>query len=454
MDSYDNTCCTYDILYPVHTKIDKILHTMETVLYDLRPVEPKVVYTESICQRVCHKLNSLSCYKLAKACFHTIRKSCNNLTGAKEKKRGLKQSPWALLEKFLIEQKGKAVFILYAGVSITNDGQRSVRLAQGFAGAGYAVIYIYNSNAAHKANTQDCYAYSPEILVIRDGLIAGDFNLMLDMIPDGKLQAFIAEFPCELAAMMLSEVNARNQVTIYDILDDWEDFALNGLEARYEVQIERYLLRNARLSFAVSETLVRKFRGFDVMLLSNGYDPNKLPDQPAIKIRRGRITVGFFGWLTPKRFDWNLVTGVARNNPEFVFHLIGYGMPDSMPVPDNIVVHGYVHPSKLSSYVKSWNVCMLPYLKIKLSEAADPLKVYEYLHFRKPVVSAGVPSLAGVPYVCCSDSDHGSFADAIVAAAALKLDEKVISEYLSTRTWTVRVESFLEAINAVKIHGE
>jgi hypothetical protein len=326
---------------------------------------------------------------------------------------------------------------------VESEGQRGVRLAQQFLTLGRTVIYVYWdwSEADRRAD----HEIAPGLYVIsrHDFLRFSDRVVRrLDWLQTDQWQLII-QYPDPAIIPFLVECNSRNVATTYDLLDDWEAFHRVGQAIWYEEQAEHFILCNTLKRFAVSEALVEKHSGYRVRLLPNGFDPKVLALRPAKDLRKGRRTIGYFGHLTDSWFDWDLVLQAASSRDDFVFHIIGYGMPSAVQLPENVIFHGRKHPSDLSSYVATCDVCIVPFKDGPLAQAVDPIKLYEYLFFRKPVVTTGVRPYVDAPYVLSSANRVEEFVASIEAAAAFDVDDASVESYLADKQWLHRAQSML-----------
>lgn len=348
------------------------------------------------------------------------------------------------LQDFILKNKGKDIYIVYAGVRYTDtEGQRSVRLSQSFVRLGKAVIFVYFHWSEH--DKEMCKEEEERLFVIaRDDFLA-NCGWLLNKI--SRQSIFFITYPDTAVIPVLLEATSLGITTVYDILDNWEEFSKAGIAPWYDQSSEFFILRNVTYRFAVNNLIGDKFSEYEIHFLPNGFSPEKLRNKAPLDLQKGEITIGYFGYLSEARFDWNLFIETAKNNPLFIFHIIGYGMPDGLKLPQNVLYFGKVHPHDLSSYVSNWDVCTVPFKNTNLSKYLDPLKIYEYLYFRKPVVVTGVPHIGGFPYVLYIQNDSSLFANALRSAKEMKIEDEVIADFLKDKTWTERAKSMLHLIS-------
>lgn len=346
----------------------------------------------------------------------------------------------AVISQFLNKE---SVIVIYAGVKfVDNEGQRSVRLTQEFIKKKQKVLYVYWDFSSSDWNL---YGQVNEYLycmprsqflkmykLIKPALSECDGSKLLIHVPDMEVAKILADFV------------AMNYLTIYDILDDWEEFSLRGQAIWFDEETEKYILRNVYKRYAVSQGLIKKFKQYNIQLLPNGFSKEQLTDAPKENLNLGKINLGYFGHLTKEWFDWNLVLDIAKKNPEVYIHVIGYGMPDDLALPSNVKFYGKLLPSQLSGYVKNWDVCILPFQDIELSKSVNPIKVYEYLYFGKPVVLTGIPNLEDFPYVYFSHNNEEEFMNLVRKAMNTSLDFRKIEKFLDQNKWEDRANVILD----------
>jgi len=351
---------------------------------------------------------------------------------------------------FLQRHRKKPLVVVYAAVKyVESEGQRSVRLAQSMVKAGHAALFVYWNWSDEDRNVRGEIA--PGVFALARTDFLGAHTRLLDTIArlcESRMLLF--ELPDPDAALALVEGNCRDFHTVYDILDDWEEFNHLGQAPWFDEAAEHFFLRNSKHACAVTRALVQKFPEYDVQLIPNGFDPARLTDSPARPLARGDITIGYFGYLTDAWFDWDLIIDTGKRHPESRFHIVGYGMPEGLKLPSNVVYCGKVQPTELSGFAKNWDVCIIPFKEGSLAASADPIKLYEYLYFKKPVVVTGMPHLAEFPYVITSSNDRDAFWNALQQAKAQTIDPDTIKTFLNERTWSHRARTLVEAARATE----
>jgi glycosyltransferase involved in cell wall biosynthesis len=259
----------------------------------------------------------------------------------------------------------------------------------------------------------------------------------------------VFEFPHPWAVDWVREFKSSGWVTIYDVIDDWEEFDRAGKALWYESAAERSMLTNCDAVTAVSaslaEKVVRTVPGLEVRLIPNGVSIESFDlARAAQPLRRGEVTVGYFGFLTPAWFDWGMVAETARRRPAWEFHIVGFGEPAPANLPRNVQLLGRVPHYLLDSYAKNWDVAIIPCKPNALSRHTDPIKVYEYLALGLPVVATNIPHLRGYPGVRVAESAD-EFERLLARAAAEELDLPAVASFLEPCAWANRARALLQA---------
>ena len=156
-------------------------------------------------------------------------------------------------------------------------------------------------------------------------------------------------------------------------------------------------------------------------------------------------------------FDWNSVLALARRHPEWSLEFVGPVFARPPEPPGNIHLHGPVPHETVANWLVSADILLIPFVRNRLVDAVDPVKMYEYLAAGKPIVSSWWPLLdrfskfPAVSFYRVSD-------DAGMDGPALRsLEEAVLEslsgperfapprEFLRENGWPARIDRF-EAI--------
>ena len=176
---------------------------------------------------------------------------------------------------------------------------------------------------------------------------------------------------------------------IYDCMDEWDTFKGVG---RPFLDQENILVRNADLVLVTAGLLYEKWskQARRCILVRNACDYEHFarisPNTLLADVRKPII--GFFGGIA-EWVDIDLIRYAARRRTDWSFVLLGEVFTDvsALKKMDNVHLLGRWPYEEMPSYLFHFDVCIIPFKKNKVTEAADPVKLYEFLSSGKPIVA-------------------------------------------------------------------
>jgi GT2 family glycosyltransferase/glycosyltransferase involved in cell wall biosynthesis len=226
----------------------------------------------------------------------------------------------------------------------------------------------------------------------------------------------------------------------YDLIDDHAGF--EGTEP-WVLDAEQRLVSGVDLTTVTAASL--QARAPASVLVRNAADVERFATTPDDVVRGSRPTVGYFGAIA-HWFDVDLVARCAREHPEWDVVLIGSttgadtATLRSLP---NVRLLGELPYGDLPAHLHSFDVCIIPFHIIPLTEHTNPVKAYEYLSAGKPVVATAMPEVRLMqPYVHVAD-DRDSFVALLDTAMAEVGDDELAArrqEWARQHTWAARAE--------------
>jgi glycosyltransferase involved in cell wall biosynthesis len=175
---------------------------------------------------------------------------------------------------------------------------------------------------------------------------------------------------------------------VFDLCDDIDDMEVHPALRAGELE----LLRDADVVFATADALVekaRRVRGGEVHYVPNGVDGARFGGrvEPAGKLRRVLYVGAIYEWL-----DEDLIVEVAGARPDLEFRIVG---PVRRPLPRlermaNVSIPGPVAAEDVPKEIAASQLCMIPFRPGPLTEATDPLKLYEALIAGRPVLATAL----------------------------------------------------------------
>lgn len=238
---------------------------------------------------------------------------------------------------------------------------------------------------------------------------------------------------------------------VFDLVDDYVEYDRSCRE--YASSCVQTLLAAADRVIYTSRPLEEKYpTSAPSRVVPNGYDDRLFRDQD-VRASPGLRRVAFVG--TFFRFlDYDVLERVAREVPGATLVLAGRVQPTGERVRqvlrlENVEYHGHVDRKDVPGLVAGADVCIAPFRIDAVSASVSPLKVYEYLATRRPVVCTPMHGFEGeaiARFVDFASSPEDFLRLTEERLAAWPVDQTALTEALRHCTWDSRfaaVEGFL-----------
>ncbi len=196
---------------------------------------------------------------------------------------------------------------------------------------------------------------------------------------------------------------------LFDCMDDFSSFGDHG-DLGDE---ESALARAADLVTVTAQALHDKLAPHNprCVIVRNGCDPEHFGPGFARRLTQrpstSRFVAGFFGGIHDW-FDVPLVEGIARLRPDWQIWLVGdtYRCEvEPLRALANVTFFGEVPYTELPRVASFFDVGLIPFRRTPLTEATNPVKVYEMLAAGLPVVAVDLPELRSLlPLVALASS--------------------------------------------------
>jgi glycosyltransferase involved in cell wall biosynthesis len=178
-----------------------------------------------------------------------------------------------------------------------------------------------------------------------------------------------------------------------------------------------------------------------VVMVRNGCDFEHFSKTPRAQNRRP--VVGYYGAISDW-FDSTLVADLAERRPDWDFILVGstYGADIArLARLPNVSLPGEESYESLPEILGRFDVAIIPFQRTKLTEATNPVKVYEMLAGGKPIVSVPIPEVQALAPMVRLASTAEEF-EREIEAALLNPDDGIEERRAFARehTWEKRFE--------------
>jgi glycosyltransferase involved in cell wall biosynthesis len=246
----------------------------------------------------------------------------------------------------------------------------------------------------------------------------------------------------------------RFDILAYRCVDAMETFSD---VPRGVLQLEEELVKEANIVFVTSRSLEAKLKKWrnDIIYLPNGLDLESFiindyrePDDIKAISRPRIIYTGTLGeW-----FDVDTIAYAAKSLPDFQFILIGPIRTDcrSLQSLRNVFLFGPRKFETMPHYLKFSDIAVIPFLKNELSDAVNPIKLFEYFSAGLPVISAnlnGVIQMASPAMIYRSSQE---FVDILESMRNLRVNREKYVAFSKENTWQKRYETVIANLEKVR----
>ncbi|MFZ5698848.1 MAG: glycosyl transferase [Pseudomonadota bacterium] len=182
---------------------------------------------------------------------------------------------------------------------------------------------------------------------------------------------------------------------VYDAMDDFPAF-YSGLSKVSMRRREGTILAQVSRVLVSSTALAGRFAAQDIeaTLALNACATDTLPPVAALPPRPAKEVIGYVGTIGAW-FDWELVTRIAKENPQAQLRLIGpLYLPPPGALPANVsLVPACDHAAAIRAMTE-FSVGLIPFRLTPLTASVDPIKYYEYRALGLPVASTRFGEMA------------------------------------------------------------
>ena len=251
---------------------------------------------------------------------------------------------------------------------------------------------------------------------------------------------------------------------IFDILDSPTIHTNPETGKLDQVFIDNFniLLHNADFVITSAKELYDEYHKIrpDMKLVFNGVNVEdfalqKCPKRPDDLPDNGKKIVGYYGALA-QWVDFDLIYNSAKTLSEFDFVLIGLNVDEeqinrltSLP---NVHFLGMKHYDVLANYLWYFDVATIPFKINPVTNAASPIKLFEYCASGTPVVTTNFTEVqqyeAKGVFV---GKDQQDYIDKLRYAATLKETELLelqnnLRQIAADNTWAKRAQVMIEMV--------
>lgn len=241
-----------------------------------------------------------------------------------------------------------------------------------------------------------------------------------------------------------------HSAVIFDAVDEPTEEFSHWKEAAAQV------IAASDLVFASSQKIIDYYSSYGkpIHLIPNGADfPHfaKLaaPVEPYDIKRIPHPRICYSGALA-RWIDWELVEEVANHRPDYSFVMVGPALgKQKFPRAPNLYYLGLKPYKLVPSYLHYSDVLIIPFRVSSMTQACNPIKLWEYLATGKPIVSTNLPEVSNIKEVNIAQTpdEFSSSLEAALRSGNNRLAKTKRIEVARQNDWSQRAHEILAIIN-------
>ncbi|WP_333804621.1 glycosyltransferase [Sulfurospirillum sp.] len=351
------------------------------------------------------------------------------------------------LEKIKAFKSYKKVVLFPATIDYTYMKQRPQHIADALAQNGYLVFYSTLNHQTDKVSTLS--EMHPSLFLINEKFLP---------ILSHVFEKHEVVYYCLWANNIKHLPYLKYTTLLYDFMDE-----LDLLEIEKDIikQNHEDLLKFSDLITVSAEKLADQLplsyrhkiltisNGIDIEFLDALKDSYNTPKEIVnIKNEGYQKIIGYYGAIA-EWMDFSLVNALIERYPSYAFVFIGpvFNVSQEIYALQNKYKNFFLFSQKprleLIPYLKMFDICILPFIKNSITNSVSPVKIYEYLAAKKPVISVDIVECKKIQVI-----DVASSNDAFIAklSAPTIFNEHEIEAFLEENVWSKKITNICKFI--------
>lgn len=238
---------------------------------------------------------------------------------------------------------------------------------------------------------------------------------------------------------------------IYDCMDEATGFDFqNDLNPKI-LELEKKLVNDAFVVFVSSNYLFKKLKetyqcNDKLIVVRNAFD-GKIIDTNAIHKKKENFKIGYVGTIS-QLIDFEKIKITLDEIKNIEYHFIGPYMLEKELKHDKIKFYGTINHGELYDYVKNFDCLIMPFKLNELVKSVDPVKLYEYIKYNKPIISIYYDELNYFSQFIYFYTDTQELISLLKQMIKNQFVPKYSNEervkFLETNSWDVRVSEIIK----------
>jgi hypothetical protein len=258
---------------------------------------------------------------------------------------------------------------------------------------------------------------------------------------------------------LLPYIPENNSKLIYDCMDDICGFHHSPAYRNELEDLEKNLVLHSSLIVASSQQLINVIKSRvkcskKVYLIRNAFGGDILPAQVFSPLKQKEIyKIGYIGTIS-SWFDYDAINHCIEKINNIEIHLIGpvdTGLINN--INERIHFYGPIEHQNLYNYCKGFDCLILPFKINQLIKSVDPVKLYEYINFNKPIISVYYEEIDRFSPFVYFYNDSNSLYQLLTSLINQSFPKKYTNQerqgFLETNSWDIRVKEIIHHIECL-----
>jgi glycosyltransferase involved in cell wall biosynthesis len=259
-----------------------------------------------------------------------------------------------------------------------------------------------------------------------------------------KYDLVIATHPVQFAYI------PKSKKVIYECMDLTEGF-YEGNAKKEIIRLEQLLISESTHIICSANTLKKKLleKGAvqsKITVIKNAVDKSWAFTE-ATSIALNHPNLLYVGTIS-KWFDMDTILKFCKQKKDHFVYIVGKCDLELNECPPNLIFVDKVPHSEVRRYIKSADILLLPFKTNELTDCVDPVKMYEYLSFNKPVISTFWDELSEYknnPNV----HFYKNYNEFLAATDTTSKPENINKQFVYDNCWEERIKEYYKIIEAM-----
>lgn len=255
-------------------------------------------------------------------------------------------------------------------------------------------------------------------------------------------------------------LNEYNGMIIYDCMDDYPALEKEESKKKELLETEDQILKRANIVFASSQKLKERLEArsgrSDIVLVRNGFIYNQLYPVNTQK-QKNNYKIGYFGTIS-RWFDNEIIKISIDKFENINFSLVGPVVEVERLNSNKVQYGGVVEQSQLYTAIEDCDCLIMPFIINDITEAVDPVKLYEYIAFGKCIISVYYPEIERFNDFVYFYHNYEDYLELIEKLQKTGFQPKYSTEqqqmFLNNNSWNTRCELIVQTINSKRVNKD